>query len=84
MLILCSLQAFAQPLLKSTPLSAELRTTIPVATPAVALPTTKLLPLTYETNPIAYRFAAPAPAFLTGKCKSNILLHLSSILDENR
>lgn len=76
------LQALAQPLLKSSPLSAELRTTVPLAAPALplaapalALPTTKLLPITYETKPL-YRFAAPAlaplapaPALLAGNSK---------------
>lgn len=52
-------QAIAQPLLKAAPLSTELRT---VATaPAIAFPTTKLLPIAYESKPF-YRFAAPAAA----------------------
>lgn len=51
----------AQPVLKAAPLSAELRTAVPFAAPTFALPTTKLLPITYESKPI-YRFAAPAPA----------------------
>lgn len=58
-------------MLKAAPLSTEFRTaeiaaapaiaTAPaIAAPAIAIPTTRLLPVTYETKPL-YRFAAPAP-----------------------
>lgn len=61
-LLLLILQAIAQPVLKSAPLSAEYTT---YAAPAIALPTTKLLPIAYEAKPV-YRFAAPAPAVIAG------------------
>lgn len=55
-------------MLKAAPLSAELRTALPFAAPAFALPTTKLLPIQYESKPI-YRFAAPAPTLIAGNLK---------------
>lgn len=52
---------YTAPVLKAAPLSTEFRT----AAPAFAIPTTKLLPITYETKPF-YRFAAPGPAIVAG------------------
>lgn len=63
---------YTAPVLKAAPLSTEFRTA-EIAAPAFAIPTTKLLPITYEAKPF-YRFAAPAPAIVAGNCYQATIL----------